>query len=159
MAGRTEGSALQVDEVVEQIRPDRLFVLAFLDDRGEPAVSAVTWVRGRPPDRVDVVVGRRARLLRSLAVHPAVALVMFAPSVLAVAGEARVVEPRVPGVPIPLARVEIRVEGVRDVMFTGGVLEAGPRVAKTYPPRLAGLDRTVARYLDDVGTHPGVGGP
>jgi hypothetical protein len=145
------GTTLSVAEVVARIEPDRLCLVAFVDESRKPAVSAASWVRGRPPDRVDVVVGWRARLLRSVSVHPEVVLVTFSPSVLALSGQAYVVDAHVPKMPLLLARLQIRIEAVRSAMFTGGVLVAGPLVTKAYPPKLAGLDALVSRYLAEAG--------
>ena len=133
--------------LVEALHEERLCVLATVDGHERPHLSAVSWLRGRPPEGIDLLVGRTARLLKNLEHHPAVSLLLYLDSLYTLDGIARVVVELVPEMPIPLSLVHIRVSGAYDSMFTGGRLLAGPRYVKDYPEKLGHLDTLVEHYL------------
>jgi hypothetical protein len=134
-------------DVVGRLQPEQLCLLASVDTAGRPEVSAVSWLRGRPPDEMDLMVGAKARLVRNLRHNAAVTLAVFQESVYTLSGTAQVVEVPVEGLPIPLALVRVRFDGVYDGLFTGGRLTGPPTFVKQYPPKLSHLDRLVAERL------------
>lgn len=137
-----------IEDVVGRLKSDHLSLLASVDSQGRPELSAVSWIRGRPPAEADLMVGWKARLVRNLAHHPEICLAVFHESVYTLSGRAELVEKLVPGLPVPLARLRITFDGVYDGLFTGGQLEAPPAFQKVYPPKLANLDRLVEERLD-----------
>jgi hypothetical protein len=136
-----------LSDVVSRLQPEQLCLLASVDATGRPEVSAVSWIRGRPPDEMDLMVGAKARLVRNLGQNGAVTLAVFQESVYTLSGTGWVIEVPVPGLPIPLALVRIRFDGVYDGFFTGGRLTGPPTFVKQYPPKLSHLDRLVAERL------------
>lgn len=141
--------APRLEDVVGRLNSEHLCMLASVDAQGRPELSAVSWIRGRPPAEADLMVGWKARLVRNLAHRPDICLAVFQESVFTLAGTARVVEKLVPGLPVPLARIRLTFEGVYDGLFTGGRLGAPPVYEKVYPPKLANLDRLVEEHLDE----------
>lgn len=137
----------RLEDVIARLEPESLCLLASVDASGRPELSAVSWLKGRPPDGLDLMVGAKARLIRNLAHHTAVTLAVFQESVYTLAGTAQVVEKLVPGLPVPLARVRVRFEAVYDGLFTGGRLTGAPTFVKQYPIKLANLDRLVEKRL------------
>ena len=137
-----------VEDVVRRLKSEHLSLLASVDATGRPELAAVSWIRGRPPQEADLMVGWRSRFVRNLAHRKDVCLAVFFESVFTLSGTAEVVEKLVPGLPVPLARVRLTFEGVYDGLFTGGRLVGPPVYEKVYPPKLANLDRLVEERLD-----------
>ena len=133
--------------VLGSLTAESLSLVATSDAHGHPNVAAVSWLRGAPPDRLDLLVGWRSQLAKNIVSVPAVTVVVFQESVLTLLGRAHVEEPLAEGLPIPLSLVQVEVEAVYDSMFTGGVLTASPHYVKDYPAKLRDLDDQVAAYL------------
>lgn len=133
--------------VLESLTAESLSLVATTDDRGHPNVAAVSWLRGAPPDHLDLLVGWRSRLVKNIQRVPEVSVVVFQDSVLTLHGRAHVAERLAQGLPIPLSLVRVSVDAVYDSMFTGGTLTASPHYVKDYPPKLRHLDDQVAEYL------------
>jgi hypothetical protein len=150
--------SLHPGPIMEALNEERLCVLATVDRHGRPHLSAVSWLRSRPPEGIDLLVGRTARLLKNIEHHAAVSLLVYLDSLYTLDGEARVVVDLVPEMPIPLSLVNIQVTGAYDSMFTGGRLLAGPRYTKDYPDKLAHLDTLVDHYLAARAAEPLGGG-
>jgi hypothetical protein len=146
-------------EVLGRLGRDDLAVLASLERDGAPHLSTVSWYRGRPPDAVDLVIGRTARFLRNIERQPDCTLLVFLDSVYALAGTAAVTARDIPDLPIPLSLVRLTVTTVYASLFTGAELVAGPRHRKRYPPKLRNLDALVDAYLDRVTVPAGVSAP
>jgi hypothetical protein len=134
--------------IVGALTTEQMSVLASVDRSGRPHLSVVSWLRGRPPGAVEILVGRTARLLKNLDYHQDVTLMVFLDTAYAVEGRARVVVETVPDMPIPLSLIRLEVDAVFDGMFTGGQLVSGPQYVKDYPEKLAHLDQLVDHYLD-----------
>ncbi len=133
--------------VLGHLTAEALSLVATTDDRGHPNVVAVSWLRGSPPDHLDLLVGWRSRLVQNIQRVPEVSVVVFQQSVLTLHGRAHVQERLAQGLPIPLSLVRVTVNAVRDSMFTGGQLTASPHYVKDYPAKLRHLDDQVAEYL------------
>jgi hypothetical protein len=144
----TRRSAPNVAEVLRSLSNEALSLVASTDDRGHAQVAAVSWIRGAPPEHLDLLVGWRSRLVKNIQKRPAVTVVVFLDSVLTLYGDAVVEEPLAQGLPIPLALVRVKIHSVFDSMFTGGQLIDSPHYVKDYPPKLRHLDAQVAEYLD-----------
>ncbi len=135
--------------VLGTLTAESLSLVATADEYGHPNVAAVSWLRGAPPDHLDLLVGWRSRLVRNIQRVPAVTVVVFQESVLTLQGRGHVEERLAQGLPIPLSLVRVEVEAVYDSMFTGGQLTSSPRYVKDYPAKLRHLDDQVAAYLTE----------
>lgn len=133
--------------VLGTLTAESLSLVATSDEHEHPNVAAVSWLRGAPPDHLDLLVGWRSRLVKNILRVPAVTVVVFQESVLTLQGRAHVEERLAQGLPIPLSLVRVEVEAVYDSMFTGGQLTASPHYVKDYPAKLRHLDDQVAAYL------------
>lgn len=140
-------SALDLSAVLGGLTAETLSLVATTDEHGHPNVAAVSWLRGAPPDHLDMLVGWRSRMVRNIQRHPGVTVVLFQDSVLTLHGEAHVEEPLAQGLPIPLSLVRVRLHSVFDSMFTGGQLTTAPHYVKDYPVKLQHLDAQVEEYL------------
>jgi hypothetical protein len=145
------GRALDVAAIIGELQAEQFVVVASLDPTGQPALSAVSWLRGRPPDAVDMLVGRTSQLLKNARRNPRVTIGVFGSGLYSLKGHLRVLQDEVPELPIPLAWVRVDVFEAADGMFTGGTLTAGPTVVKAYPEKLKDLDARVNAFLDAPG--------
>lgn len=140
-------SALDLSAVLGGLTAETLSLVATTDEHGHPNVTAVSWLRGAPPNHLDLLAGWRSRMVKNIQRHPGVTVVLFQGSVLTLNGEAHVEEPLARGLPIPLSLVRVRLDSVFDSMFTGGQLTSGPHYVKDYPFKLRHLDAQVEEYL------------
>lgn len=143
-----------LEQVLAELNRESLCVLASVSRKGLPEVSAVSWVRGRPPDQVDIVSGWKSRAVKNLETHPGVSLLLYHTTVLVLTGDAWVEEKLIPDLPIPLALIRVKVQAVHDGMFTGGVLTGGPSYIKDYPVKLSHLDTLVDDYFKQSAPQP-----
>lgn len=145
-----------LDQVLADLNRESLCVLASVSRKGLPEVSAISWIRGRPPDQVDIVSGWKSRAVKNLDTHPGVSLLLYQASVLVLTGDAWVEEKLIPDMPIPLALIRMKIEAVHDGMFTGGILTSGPSYIKDYPAKLSHLDTLVDDYFTRIAPEPAV---
>ncbi|HEY8343033.1 MAG TPA: pyridoxamine 5'-phosphate oxidase family protein [Calditerricola sp.] len=136
-------------ELVALLAKERLVLLATVDETGAPNVSAISWVHAPDARRVRFAVANRSRIVENVRKNSRVALAVFAQeSILSIAGEARIVQETMEGVPLKLTLVEVAVSEVRDVMFYGAKIAVEPRYEKTYNPQAAAkLDQQVLEAM------------
>ncbi|WP_202076643.1 pyridoxamine 5'-phosphate oxidase family protein [Caldalkalibacillus salinus] len=138
------------EELHALLQKERFVTLATVDkETGAPNVSAISWVYA--PDRqvVRFAVDNRSRIIENIAKNSSVVLnVIGAGSCYAIAGKANVAVEKLDDVPLKLARVDIDVTEVRDVMFYGSKISVEPEYEKTYDEEAAAkLDRQVLEAL------------
>ena len=160
-----KGRRAELEQVVANLGEERLAILGSVDPEGHPHLSTVSWFRGRPPAKVDLLIGGTAAFLRNIAERPFATLMVFQETVYALEGRAEILEPHVADMPIPLSLVRLTLHDAYDGLFTGGVLVSGPQYRKNYPVKLRHLDQRVEQYLaslddpthaDRLPTHPSV---
>lgn len=143
-------SAHITDELFSQLQKERFVTISTIDlETGAPNVSAISWVFAPDPSHVRFAVDNRSRIVENLSKNNSVVInVIGAGSCYSIAGEAHVAVKKLEGVPIKLARVDIAVKEVRDVMFYGARISVEPKYEKTYDAEAAAkLDKQVMDAL------------
>jgi len=138
------------DELLALLQKERFVTLSTIDlDTGAPNVSAISWVYAPDASVVRFAVDNRSRIVQNINKTNSVVLtVIGAGSCYAIAGEAEVVVEKLEGTPLKLARVDIKIKEVRDVMFYGSKISVEPQYEKTYDADAAAkLDKQVMDAL------------
>jgi Pyridoxamine 5'-phosphate oxidase len=143
-------AAALTDQLYAKLQKEQFVLLSTIDaETGGPWVSAVSWVYAPDPGRIRVAVGHRSRIVANVEANPRVVLTVVGPdATYAVFGRAQVAEKPMEGVVIQLARIDVMVEEVRNVMFYGAKIVQEPAYEKTYDEEAAAkLDRQVLGAL------------
>ncbi|MET3288113.1 UNVERIFIED_CONTAM: hypothetical protein ABID98_000683 [Brevibacillus sp. OAP136] len=105
-------------------------------------LGSISWVVATTHQTVRIAIDNRSRILANLQKTPSVSLHLLGNgSSYEIAGRVASIEERLDGVPLKLAKVEIAVETVRDIMFYGSRISVDPEYEKTY-------DKNAAAKLD-----------
>lgn len=138
------------NELLPLLQKERFATLATVDfETGAPNVSAVSWAYATDPSVVRLAVDNRSRIIENVTKNKSVVLnVIGAGSCYSIAGEVDIAVQKLDGVPIKLARLDIHVKEVRDVMFYGSRISVEPEYEKTYDLEAAAkLDKQVMDAL------------
>ncbi|WP_246940352.1 pyridoxamine 5'-phosphate oxidase family protein [Bacillus pinisoli] len=148
MANRVE-STLTAD-LYDYLQRERFLTLATVDyETGGPNVHALSWVYSPHPQCVRFAIDNRSRIVENIRMNPLVVLTLIAAeSTYSINGKAFIKEEKILNIPLKLALVELEISEVRDVMFYGSKILAGPKYEKTYDLEAATkLDRQVMEAL------------
>jgi nitroimidazol reductase NimA-like FMN-containing flavoprotein (pyridoxamine 5'-phosphate oxidase superfamily) len=132
------------EQLFPLLQKERFVLLSTIDkDTGAPNVSAVSWVFAPNQSTVVFAVDNRSRMVANINQNAKVTLTLIgAGSVFSIAGEAKIAVEKMEAVPLKLAKVEISIDEVRDVMFYGSKISVEPEYEKTY-------DKQAAEKLDN----------
>ncbi len=137
-------------ELYDHLQGPRLVQLTTLEKETKaPFVNVISWVLAQEPDRIRLMGDMRTRFMQNLQADGRVALtVLGAGSAWTIYGQARILTERTPGVPIPLALVEVTDLRVYQSLFWGARLTQEPTWAVTYDEREAArFDKAVFRAM------------
>ncbi|MCF6093554.1 pyridoxamine 5'-phosphate oxidase family protein [Microaerobacter geothermalis] len=132
------------------MQKERFALLSTIDkDSGGPNVSAISWVYSPDIQRVFIAVDNRSRIVENIKNNNRATLSIFsAGSVYSISGSAAIASEKMEGVPLRLAKIELKVEEVRDIMFYGSRISQEPTYEKTYDADAAAkLDKQVMDAL------------
>lgn len=138
------------DELLPLLQKERFVTLATIDfETGAPNVSAISWIYAPDTSVIRFAVDNRSRIVQNIAQSNQVVLTLIgAGSCYAIAGEATLVIEKMEGTPLKLARIDIAVKEVRNVMFYGSRISVEPEYEKTYDAEAAAkLDKQVMDAL------------
>lgn len=141
----TEATACLAPELHQFLQQPRIVQLSTLDAQtGGPFANVISWVLARTPETIRLMGDTRTRFMQNIQADGRVALtVLGAGGAWTVYGTARVLAERTPGVPIPLALVEVTGLQVFPALFFGARLTVEPQWEVTY-------DRTQAERFDQT---------
>ncbi|MDP5273130.1 pyridoxamine 5'-phosphate oxidase family protein [Chengkuizengella axinellae] len=127
------------EPILSQLQKEKLVLLHTVDEEiGSPTSNVISWVHAVNAKTVRFAVDQRSRIVKNIKLNKHVALTTFASStVYEIAGSAEIVTEAMDDVPFKLACIEIKVEGIRDVMFYGARISNEPEYEKTYDKRAA----------------------
>lgn len=138
------------DTIFTLLQKEHFVLLATIDyETNGPNVNAISWVNAIDPTTVRFAVGHKSRIVDNIKSDPQVNLTVFAAgSVYTINGKAEVVEDAIEDISIKLAKIEVKIDAVRDVMFYGAEIAQEPTYVKTMNQELAEkLDHEVLQSL------------
>lgn len=138
------------DVIFNLLQKEHFVLLATIDHETKgPNVNAISWVNANDSSTVYFAVGHKSRIVDNINSDPQVNLTLFASgSVYTISGKAKVVEDAIEGISIKLAKIEVKIDTVRDVMFYGAEIAQEPAYVKTMNQELAEkLDNEVLQAL------------
>ncbi|WLR53193.1 pyridoxamine 5'-phosphate oxidase family protein [Bacillus tianshenii] len=138
------------EELLPHLQKERYVTIATVDyETNGPNVNAISWVYAPDVKRVFFSVDNRSRIVENIKNNENVTLTVIANgTTYSISGAASVKEEKMDGVPLKLAKIQIDVNAVRDVMFYGAEITTDVKYDKTYDPEAAAkLDRQVMDAL------------
>lgn len=132
------------EQLLPLFKKERFVLLNTVDkDTGSPHASAISWVYALNESTIAFAVDNRSRIVENIGKNSSVSLtVIGAGSVYAISGKASIQDEKMAGVPLKLARIQMLINEVRDVMFYGSRISVEPQYEKTY-------DKKAAEKLDN----------
>ncbi|MEW9667489.1 pyridoxamine 5'-phosphate oxidase family protein [Ammoniphilus sp. 3BR4] len=143
------------EQLLPLFKKERFVLLNTVDkDTGSPNVSAISWIYALNESTIVFAVDNRSRIVKNIENNRSVTLTLIgAGSVYAISGEATIQDEKMAGVPLKLAKIEMLINGVRDVMFYGSRISVEPQYEKTYDKKAAEkLDNQVMTALKGAST-------
>ena len=137
-------------EQIDLINEGSLIILTTIDaERHSPSASAISWVRAYSGNEIRLAVSNKSRIVANVKNNPAVALVLIGlGTVYTIAGKGKVLEEKMEGAALPLAKIGVDIDAVYDSMFWGAKITESPKYVKTYDAEKAdALDRQVYAAL------------
>lgn len=121
-------------ELIEELNGEKLVLLGTIEsDSNTPNITAISWVKCMDENTIRFSISSQSRLVNNIVSQPAVTLCFFAKeSVYSITGKAMVLEKTMEQVAIPLAKIEVSIEGVYPSMFWGSKITQEPVYEKTY---------------------------
>jgi flavin reductase (DIM6/NTAB) family NADH-FMN oxidoreductase RutF len=138
------------EELLPLLQKERFVTLSTIDvETGAPNVSAISWTYAPDATIIRFAVDNRSRIVENINKNRAVVLNLIgAGSCFSISGEASVAVEKLEGVPLKLARIDINIKEVRNVMFYGARISVEPEYEKTYDLEAATkLDKQVMDAL------------
>lgn len=132
------------EQLMSLLRREHYVILSTVDhETGGPNVNAISWIYAVDEKTIRFSVDSRSRIVQNIAKQPLVAITLVgAGSTHSITGEAKIIKTEMENMPIKLAMIELSIHEVRDVMFYGARIIAGPKFEKTY-------DEEAAEKLDN----------
>lgn len=150
MAKQQEIPKVLTREQMDLINEGTLIILTTIDAETQfPSASAISWVKAYCGDKIRFSVTGNSRIAANIKKNPAVALVLIGlGTVYTISGTCKVLEERMDGVAMPLAKIEVDIDVVYNSMFWGAKITETPKYEKTYNPSKAdALDQQVYAAL------------
>lgn len=138
------------EDLFQLLQQERFVTLGTIDHetRG-PSLGSVSWVVAITHQAIRIAIDNRSRILANLQKEPKVVLHLIGGgSSYEISGRASTLAQRMEEVPLKLAKVELAIESVRDIMFYGSCISVEPEYEKTYDKHAAAkLDQQVMAAL------------
>ncbi|WP_232698683.1 pyridoxamine 5'-phosphate oxidase family protein [Brevibacillus daliensis] len=120
-------------EQMEFMNDKPLILLSTIDkETNTPSTSAISWVKAHSEKTIRFAVTSNSRTLANLKENSRVSLTMIGlGTVYSIIGEAHLLEEKIDGIAMPLAKLEVRIEAVFESMFWGAAITENPAYEKT----------------------------
>lgn len=126
-------------ELFEYLQGEKLVLLGTVDAESKaPGVSAISWVKSYDEKHIRFTVTNNSRIVANIQENPQVVLtVVGLETVYSINGKAVILEDKMEGVPLKLAKIEVQIEQVFESMFWGAKIVQEPEYEKIYNPEKA----------------------
>lgn len=138
------------DVLFDLLQKEYLVLLATIDHETKgPNVNAISWIHAKDRSTISFAVGHKSRIVDNIKSETQVNLTVFAEnSVFTISGKATIASADMDNVSIKLAKIDVHIDAIRDVMFYGAEIAQKPTYVKTMNQELAEkLDMEVLREL------------
>ncbi|WCK55735.1 pyridoxamine 5'-phosphate oxidase family protein [Aneurinibacillus sp. Ricciae_BoGa-3] len=131
-------------EQSDLLNSETLILLSTVDaETNTPGINAISWVKAYSETKIRFSVTNSSRIVANIKANPGVTLAFIGlESVFSIVGKASILEDKMDGVSMPLAKIEVEITGIFDSMFWGAKIVQEPKFEKTY-------DLQKAKALDD----------
>ena len=108
-----------------------------------PTMNAISWFIALDEETVRFAVDQRSWIVSNIEKNSFVSCSLFAnETIYSITGKATILSLKLPGIPLKLACIEVKVAEVKNIMFYGSKISVEPEYEKTY-------DEKAAKKLDD----------
>jgi hypothetical protein len=108
-----------------------------------PNMNAISWFTALDEETVRFAVDQRSWIVSNIEKNSFVSCSLFAnETIYCITGKATILSSQLPGIPLKLACIEVKVSEVKNIMFYGSKISVEPGYVKTY-------DEKAAKKLDD----------
>ncbi|MED0737795.1 pyridoxamine 5'-phosphate oxidase family protein [Aneurinibacillus thermoaerophilus] len=144
MGKKTEAPTTLTEQQIALLNEETLVLLSTVDAETQtPTVNAISWVKAPSESKVRFSVTNSSRIVTNVKANPRVTLcVIGLETVYSIVGKCTILEEKMEGVAMPLAKIEVDISAVYDSMFWGAKITQEPKFEKTY-------DLEKAKALDE----------
>lgn len=138
------------DSQFSLLQSERYMLLSTIDfEKNKPMMNAISWTYAPTVNSIVFAVDNRSRILTNIKHNSNISLVLIGDgSTYSISGQGTVIEEKMDGIPLKLAKIKVEIDEVRDVMFYGAMVTNSPEYEKTYDLNAASkLDRQVMDAL------------
>lgn len=113
---------------------ERLAFLSTIEkETGTIQQNVVSWISGIQPHVIRVAVSAKSDIVKNIEHNPNVTFSFFYnKSIVSFRCMAKILTRKMPGVPMPLALLELETDELHDIMFYGAEISQEPQYSKTY---------------------------
>ncbi|RXT04260.1 pyridoxamine 5'-phosphate oxidase family protein [Ammoniphilus sp. CFH 90114] len=135
---------ITLNDLQAYLQGEKLVFLSTVDaETNTPSVSAISWVKMYDENSIRFSISSNSRIVDNLKSNPRVTLALIGlESVYSVIGECNIIEEKMEGIAMRLAKIELKVENIFNSMFWGAKIVQEPLYEKTY-------DLEKAKKLDE----------
>jgi hypothetical protein len=137
-------------EQTDLLNSETLILLSTVDaETTTPGINAISWVKAYSETKIRFSVTNSSRIVANIKANPGVTLAFIGlETVFSIVGQASILEDKMDGVAMPLAKIEVEITGIFDSMFWGAKIIQEPKFEKTYDLQKAkALDESVFAAL------------
>ncbi|WP_026692173.1 pyridoxamine 5'-phosphate oxidase family protein [Peribacillus kribbensis] len=139
-----------VGPLFEALQKERFCFLSTVDyESGGPNTAALSWLLAADIRTIRFVIEQKSRAFHNVRKNQQASItVMMNESAYSITGKAFVKDEQIPGIPLKLSLIELKIAEVRDIMFYGARIIKEPQYDKTYDKKAADkLDQQVMDAL------------
>jgi uncharacterized pyridoxamine 5'-phosphate oxidase family protein len=125
---------LLTSDQMAKLNLDTLILLSTIDyESNGPSVSAISWVKALSAKKIRFSVTNNSRIYANINANPSVTVCFIGlGTVYSISGTANIMESKMDGIAMPLAKIEVEVQAVFESMFWGAQITQEPVYEKTY---------------------------
>jgi uncharacterized pyridoxamine 5'-phosphate oxidase family protein len=144
MANKQAVPTTLTEQQMALINEETLILLSTVDAETQtPTVNAISWVKAPSEDKIRFSVTNSSRIVANVKANPRVTLcVIGLETVYSIVGTCTILEEKMEGVAMPLAKIEVAISAIYESMFWGAKISQEPKFEKTY-------DLAKAKALDE----------
>jgi hypothetical protein len=133
------------------LNQERIILVSTVNSENQsPAMNAISWFIALDEETVRFAVDNRSWIVSNIEKNSFVSCSIFAnETIYCISGKATILSTQLPGVPLKLACIEVKINEVKNIMFYGSKVSVEPQYVKTYDERAAKrLDDSVIKALN-----------
>jgi Pyridoxamine 5'-phosphate oxidase len=123
----------------EDCNKEKIVFLSTLNiEKNSPVMNAISWLVALDDKTIRFAVDQRSFIVSNIEANKGVSLSLFSnETVYNISGDANILTKQLPGIPLKLACIEVKINEVKNILFYGSKITTEPEYTKTYDERAA----------------------